>query len=353
MKTAIVIPTIKTVPDCILTLNADIIIVRDKGRPQQSDEFDTITKRKQWLNKHVGFAPDFLLRKQGDSARNFGLLVAYQRGYDRVISMDDDVEVKDGFLTSHNVGKTDSELSSIASCKFLDVMDYMDVDTESNIKQRGYPFELRDEHSDSFNSTRKGNVKMNIGLWSGIPDCGAIDKILGIDWKCKCDLKEQIAIPIGTDAATCTMNLSMTRDVIPAFYQPDMGVEIMPGMKLDRFGDMWAGYILKKLIDIKGDIMTFGAPVVEHLKEGELNKELVGEYVGNMMYRDFRDIVDISISRVREDSYLNMYKEFVYEFSERASNICTRPDAYLKYFQLLSRNMLVWIKCIEMIDEGN
>lgn len=346
MKTAIVIPTIKTVPQCILDMQgeADIIIVRDKGNAQLQGEFDTIAKRKSWLDKHVGFAPDFLLRKQGDSARNFGLLVAYQRGCERVISMDDDVEVKDGFLAGHNLGMQDN-LRAAGACKFLDVMDYMD----SNVRQRGYPFELRDEHSSAGHSKTKANIMMNIGLWSGIPDCGAIDKILGVDWKCKCNLEEQIVIPNGTDAATCTMNLSMSRDVIPAFYQPDMGIEIMPGMMLDRFADMWSGYILKRLMDIKGDVMTFGAPVVEHTKEGDLNKELVGEYVGNIMYRDFRDIVDRTIWTIESDSYLNMYKQFAHGFDSRTDG--TRPNAYLIYFKILARNMRVWTECIEKIDE--
>ena len=347
MKTAIVIPTIKTIPDSILSLDeVDLIIVRDKGKAQLSDEFDTIQKRSDWLNEYVGFAPDFLLRQQGDSARNFGMLVAYQRGYERVISMDDDVEIPKGFLNSHKLGM--SELKETTTCRFLDVMDYMD----SNVRQRGYPFELRDEHSSISKSTRNGNVKMNIGLWSGIPDCGAIDKILGIDWKCKCDMKERVAIPVGTDAATCTMNLSMSRDVIPAFYQPDMCVEIAPGMQLDRFADMWSGYILKKLIDIKGDVMSFGAPVVEHLKEGDLNRELVGEYVGNMMYRDFRRLAGLAIAQIVPDTYKNMYKQISYDFGGFNSNCASIPKCYRIYFELLAHNMLRWIECIEKIDEG-
>ena len=49
------------------------------------------------------------------------------------------------------------------------------------------------------------------------------------------------------------MNMHFRREVLPATYQLPMHVPVLPDEVIDRYGDIWGGFVLKMLIDIKGD----------------------------------------------------------------------------------------------------
>jgi hypothetical protein len=83
------------------------------------------------------------------------------------------------------------------------------------------------------------------------------------------------------------MNMFFRREAIPAVYQLPMAVDVMPGWRIDRYGDIWGGFILKTLLDIRGDLMSAGGPMIRHLKEGDFQRNIWQEHVCHLVNDEF------------------------------------------------------------------
>lgn len=53
----------------------------------------------------------------------------------------------------------------------------------------------------------------------------------------------------------------------------------MPGWVVDRYGDIWGGFILKTLMDLRGEALAVGEPMIDHLKEGDFLRNIWQEHV--------------------------------------------------------------------------
>jgi hypothetical protein len=96
------------------------------------------------------------------------------------------------------------------------------------------------------------------------------------------------------------------REVIPAVYQLPMHVEVMPGWVIDRYGDIWGGFMLKALMDIKGDLMAVGGPMIRHLKEGAYERNIWQEHLCHLVNDEFISIIETERAEVKSASYLTM-----------------------------------------------
>jgi hypothetical protein len=83
------------------------------------------------------------------------------------------------------------------------------------------------------------------------------------------------------------MNMQFRREMIPAVYQLPMHVPVMPHWVIDRYGDIWGGFILKLLMDIKGDAMAAGGPMIRHMKEGNFQRNIWQENICHMLNDEF------------------------------------------------------------------
>ena len=114
----------------------------------------------------------------------------------------------------------------------------------------------------------------NLGLWREYFDVNAIDKLQGPQF-CYPDAELQhdsVILPDASLISVCSMNMQFRREVIPAVYQLPMHVEVMPGWVIDRYGDIWGGFILKTLMDLRGDRMAAGGPMIRHLAGGFISE---------------------------------------------------------------------------------
>ena len=69
-----------------------------------------------------------------------------------------------------------------------------------------------------------------------------------------------MALPPGVFVSVCSMNMLMSPAVVPAAYQFPMHVPILDGHMVEWFGHIWGGFVLKRLMDVSGDLMTVGEP---------------------------------------------------------------------------------------------
>ena len=175
----------------------------------------------------------------------------------------------------------------------------------------------------------------NLGLWKGVPDIHAVDRI-GLE---RCEfpearlLHENVILPEGTATCLCAGSMQLHREVIPAIYQLPMMIEIFPGWPLDRLGDIWAGYILKTLMDIRGERMSVGGPLVRHLRIGPLQQNLRREHLGHLVNEEFIDLLTHLRGEIESGDYQEMMAQLQELFARNAHKASPILCAYLSKLQ--------------------
>jgi hypothetical protein len=94
------------------------------------------------------------------------------------------------------------------------------------------------------------------------------------------------------------MNMQFRREVLPAVYQLPMHVPVLPHWVIDRYGDIWGGFILKTLMDIRGDTMVVGEPMIHHLKEGNFRRNIWQEHVCHLVNDEFIALLGEGATRI-------------------------------------------------------
>jgi hypothetical protein len=140
----------------------------------------------------------------------------------------------------------------------------------------------------------------------------------------------------------CGMNTSFAAEVTPAYvFLADV---FFDGWQLSRHDDIWGGYILKKLMDKRGDLFTYGRPVVEHTRQSRLEKVIQIEHWMHLMSMPFYDIVDRAVDRVQTRDYTTMFADFCEAFRSETDR-SPAPLHYRSVFHELGDWMQRWSAC--------
>jgi hypothetical protein len=288
---------------------------------------------------------EVLIPRKTDTCRSFGLYMAWLKGYRYIVTLDDDCLTHKGFLDEHSILGTIVSLKAVASNPWYNTLDnlYLKNNGEplGRYYARGYPYCHRLEPPEPATfPTVTGRVACNMGMWLQIPDINGLDKING-DIPQSVGLKEErLAISPGTNFSLSIMNVAFLTEIVPAFYQLPMNVEVC-NARLDRFGDIWSGYILKKLADIRGDLITIGKPVVTHTKAGSTIREIQVEHFGNLLENCFYPLVDEAIEGISPNDYSEMYHQFAVNFNRSIAK-AKLPKGYQAFFIAMSEKMVRW-----------
>jgi len=143
------------------------------------------------------------------------------------------------------------------------------------------------------------------------------------------------------------MNFAVHRDLLVAAYQLPWGVDVVPGYNAERFDDIWGGYILEAIVHKRaaGDLVGIGHPVVKHLKEGNLHREVSGEHLGHLMAPYLYDLIDAGVAGLAPAGYGEMYfalfNGLVEDFSALVKDLRV-PAAYCPYFLDLFDRLRRW-----------
>ncbi|WP_119389755.1 hypothetical protein [Taklimakanibacter lacteus] len=334
----VVIPTARAVSleylEPLIDFGARFIVVDDSDGNVRVDhpQFSVLNWKDQarMLGKDVIAIP----RRNG-ACRDFGFYVAWRESApgEIIIALDDDCKVEDGnFAASVQAALSDSQRPvARGTGRHFNVLDCY-RNAETNIYPRGFPYSQRPAYRKwSFEGSSRGTVTFNLGLWREYFDVNAIDKLQGPKY-CYPDAELQHDSVIVPDAAlisVCSMNMQFRREVIPAAYQLPMHVEVMPGWVVDRYGDIWGGFILKTLMDLKGDRMTTGGPMIRHLKEGSFQRNIWQEHICHLVNDEFLEILDKARSEVKPSDYLTMMAHLAEIFDRERANCGTILQRYL------------------------
>lgn len=247
----------------------DLIVIGDRKSPADTADFCQkvadyypcsfwdIEAQRDYLSrfpelwKHIRF--DCIQR------RNIGLMMAWERGADIVITIDDDNFVtSQDFVGLHSCAGSIREQTAYASTSgWFNVCSFLQVDDGVRFYHRGYPQGFRWIEAQHFVTTHRSarRIAVNAGFWLDNPDIDALTRmerqpvVRGL----KATWEGNFALHPGTWSPFNSQNTALMRDAIPAYFlSPYVG----------RYDDIWAAYIINRIAEHIGDVISFGTPLV-------------------------------------------------------------------------------------------
>jgi Reversibly glycosylated polypeptide len=277
------------------------------------------------------------------ACRNFGHALAYREGFETIIALDYDCKVPPGWLADH--------LAALRTGSFpakKPVVDggWINPINAPGFYARGYPYELRNPVDSAVDdATADGEVKLHIGVWEKIVDLNGIDRY-GHEAPYDPGLYADEPVVALAPTPVCGMNTSFRREVTPGyFFLPDLWVQdgSPGGWQLSRHDDIWGGYVVKRLMDKRGDLVSFGGPIVEHTRLTPGEKTTKIEHYMHLMAWGFFEMADAAAARISTEDYAPMFAAFADEFVAEASRR-TAPRHYREVYLALGDWMQRWAK---------
>jgi len=339
-KVVITIPMVNTPTNTFLESlpkSVPIIIIDDSNGKLRLDRkrFDIYNYRRQ--KKVLGkFYEDFRIFHHSSACRNLAHYLTYKFGFEAIIALDYDCRVPQSFLLDHlNALTFKNALGVRTNTGWINPL------LDTHWYSRGYPYEYRTpDLKFRFQKIKNPRVVFNMGLWKDIIDINAIDKVLNPPPK-KISLKKNYLIPLD-NIPLSGMNNIFLKEIIPAyFFLPNFRIG---NWTVSRHDDIWGGYILKRLIDKKREFITFGRPIVSHLKESHQPQVLYYEHYGHLLSRYFYNLVDEAVEETKKSDYKTMYAEFTEQFGRVLfKEKKYLPKTYFEGFKYLHKSMLWWV----------
>ncbi len=267
--------------------------------------------------------------------RNFGHYLAFREGFDVIVALDYDCRPGLGWLHEHlSLLGPVQDVPAVAG-KWINSIE------APGFYARGFPYEYRNgEAAAVTESVASGEVKVNMGVWRNVLDLNGIDKIQR-EAPSEPGLLGRNPVALG-NIPVCGMNVAFRAELTPAYYfLPDVWVD---GWQISRHDDIWGGYILKKLMDRRGDLFRYGRPIVEHTKQSNVNRVMVLEHYIHLMAREFYEIVDAAVEALQPDGYAQMFAQFAEEYQRQTAR-STAPSHYRQVYRELGEAMGRWSAC--------
>lgn len=255
----------------------------------------------------------WIFSRKNAGIRSYGFWKAYEDGADIIVTLDDDCfPAEKDFLNKHvenlNLNMPQKWQATYPDPKWM--------------YTRGFPYNIRESYP----------VALNHGLWSGALDLDAKTEI-----KIGKLLTEKMYPPIrqfinpGFYYPMCSMNMSFTRNITPLMFFPMMGFD--PDGRswgYNRYDDIWAGILSKKIMDHLNLGVVNGSPFINHKKASlskvNLEKESEALIVNESLWKKI-DAVKLSGTTPKE-CYLELAKKIKFPSS--------------RYFRKLKEAMIIW-----------
>lgn len=294
-----------------------IIVIQDIGKkPKPPTGFKNVT-----IYDHDDIKADlgkagWIIPTKSSACRSYGYYKAWQLETEYILTFDNDTfPEKLGFewLEAHIM-----QLSKPATLDWVNTT----FSPHNKLMMRGHPYLNRN----------KSETWLNHGLWSNVPDLDAPTWLHNLDLRFDPEYQSMV-IPRYNFFPMCGMNLAWRRDLTPALYFGLFG----PDYGFDQFDDIWAGVLVKKVMDYLGYAVRSGFPSVEHRKQSNvfvnLNKQAPGMAMNEYFWRAVQYIeIDKSCTTV-VDAYQDLIEKL-------PSAIAEEPEGWTKKFKEAA---LIWL----------
>lgn len=308
--------------------------------PRANVAYYDYAAQREYLGGHYAAIPH-----KSAACRNFGHVVAYREGYDVIVALDYDCKVAPDWFEAHLAAlSTKTDTPALAPER---ENGWINSITADGWYARGFPYELRNPvDSRTVPTTASGDVKLHMGVWDGIVDLNGIDRFPPHEAPYDPGLhRDNPTVALG-NIPVCGMNTSFRRELTPAyFFLPDIWVDdgSPGGWQLSRHDDIWGGYVVKKLMDLRGDLLSFGPPVVEHTRLTPGNRTAKIEHYMHLLAWEFFALVDAAVERVRPGDYTEMFGTFSESFLSEVGR-SRAPRHYVGVYRALGESMQRWAR---------
>jgi len=305
-----------------------VIIVEDNPKKQFKIKENNSISHYDWqdVDRDLG-KNSWIIPRRSDCIRSYGYWKAWLTKPDMIVTLDDDCYpldryyhnqenpiLRQGFLKTH-WERIKNGLTT--TCDFW-------VSTIRDGRPRGLPYLKRTKEIST------SNIVLNHGLWYNVPDFDARTHLGLSNTKGLTGFEINQIIPKNIYYPMCGMNLAWKTSATPALYFLLMGQsEKGKFWGFDRFGDIWAGIIFKKIVDHLGYKVASGYPIIWHAKASNVFANLKKEATGIEINENFWKEID-SIE-LKGQSFQDCY-------SEIASKLAIEGD----YWNTLKKAMQAW-----------
>jgi hypothetical protein len=342
-----------------------IIIIGDRKSPNEESQaiadglkargFDVqyydIPSQEKWLQRFPEFAA--IIPYNTDNRRNIGYVMAKEQGAGAIITVDDDnYPLPDvDFLGGHVAALGERKGVEIVKSAngWFNICDMMTNDGGAKIFPRGFPYKSRKDYEKNELTYRTGDVRvmLNEGLWTNDPDVDAVTH-LASDVR-MIDLKEKksLVLDLGTFSPINSQNTMFHIDLLPAYYFVLMGEKI-DGLALDRYGDIWQGLFMKKVMDTLGVYAAFGTPLAAHRRNSHnYFKDLKMELNGIIYTETIAEFLEQSTLKGANAS--EAYADLTAQLAAFVANDPRFGDDVKAFMEKIRRCQMVWLETLEKV----
>ncbi|KKW12503.1 MAG: arabinopyranose mutase-like protein [Parcubacteria group bacterium GW2011_GWA2_49_9] len=188
--------------------------------------------------------------------RNVGLLYAYERGADVLVTIDDDnfLQTKN-FLGAHRLGRSSLDVAR-ARDGWFNVCSFLREKNKREFFHRGTPLEARFMQGGVRMQKKEVYVAVNAGLWLEDPDIDALTRLYFLGNPIRSiaySRKKNFALAPQTWSPFNSQNTALAREVLPAYFlSPTVG----------RYDDIFGSYVVRRIADHLGHAVSYGFPLV-------------------------------------------------------------------------------------------
>ena len=313
--------------------------------------------QREWL-AHV---PDFAshIPWNSDNRRNVGVLEAWRRGVDVVVCLDDDnlpIDAVDFVARYSRVGGIASAPEIHTGNRWVNVCELIECrsgydDAPVSVFARGYPFARRGPERLSISPAPiDARIALHLGLWLGEPDVDAATRASVAPRAVAARVDSPVVLPANALAPFSTQNLAAARRLVPAWWFVRMGAGC-PGLRMDRFGDMFQGYFAAMAIAAMGERIAVGPPLVAHGRNVHaLGQDLAVELPGMVLLDSMLPFLETPISRA--DSYADAYLSIASGLTDwaRAANAPLWQASLPAWADATAESMRAWVDACRLLD---
>lgn len=311
------------------TFNIEMLF-KEKSRKKVThlcwEDIESTLKEKSWI-----------IPRRSDTVRSFGYYNAWLEGYEYTLTLDDDcypATEEDGLTYSGNAFVEEHIKQFKNRTRWFNTL--------NSVKPRGIPF---------YNVGANMRIVLNHGLWTKTLDYDAPFQLAN-------PVKEEFSfdnkvVPIGSYFPMCGMNVMWMTNITVMMYHLLMGqkvcdqadaFKVIDGVKqpvleklpVDRFGDIWAGILMKKIADQLKLTVCTGMPYIRHERASNPFTNLKKEANGIEINEKFWQYVD--------DCNLDGFNDAVSCYKKLGIHITEWKEfpEHKEYFVKLGNAMCTW-----------
>ncbi|MEQ1878921.1 MAG: hypothetical protein ABL958_19940 [Bdellovibrionia bacterium] len=341
----------------------EFIVIGDRKSPTDTAAYleKTCTKeipvhyhdlpaQKKWLEKFPEL--DRVIPVDRIQRRNIGYLLACEIGATTIVSIDDDnfPLANEDYLAGHaNVGKTARLRSYETKNGWYNVCEELITSPKNQFYHRGFPLKFRWSKDEKRVDQLSARVAVNAGFWLGDPDIDTFARLTEPFEVTGSHLNTSFTLARGTWSPFNSQNTAYLAEMLPALFLLIEG-RPLKNLSVWRYDDIWMSYFARKIIDQKGDLVSYGAPWVRQKRNPhdfllDLEREIMPLRLTNRLVNSLRQV-----SLTGTGSYGELYSELCEALGREFETSSDYDREEKDYFREMISNMKVWSKtCRELM----